>query len=176
VKYLQHRGHFAPIATTNRILREGYYWTTIFKDSYVMIRKCVSCQRFSEKVKRSTMSLHSITIEYFFSQWGLDLSRPINPKFNKGHFYILTATDYFTKWKEVVDLNKFYYEELINSLKENILSRFGIPDKFIKDNGSIYIYIFFVIFSMTCGTNLWLRNRDSEASKPSKSPEDCTKR
>jgi hypothetical protein len=31
------------------------------------------------------------------------------------------------------------FEELIKFLKDNILSRFGIPDKFVTDNGSIFI-------------------------------------
>jgi len=50
-------GNFAPTVTTNRILRADYYWPTIFKDSYVMIIKCVSCQRFSGEMKRSTILL-----------------------------------------------------------------------------------------------------------------------
>jgi hypothetical protein len=56
-------GHFAPPTTTHRIMRVGYYWPTIFKDSYAMIRKCISCKIFSRKMKIETMSLHSLTIE-----------------------------------------------------------------------------------------------------------------
>jgi hypothetical protein len=104
-----------------------------------MIRKCISCQKFSGKMKRAAMPLHPVTIEEPFTQWGLDVIGPINPKSNKGHSYILTATDYFTKWQEVVALKKVDSEELINFLKENILSRFRVPEKFITDNGSIFI-------------------------------------
>jgi transposase InsO family protein len=53
--------------------------------------------------------------------------------------YILTDTNYFMKWTEAVELKKDDYEELIKFLKDNILSRFGVPDKFITDNGSIFI-------------------------------------
>jgi hypothetical protein len=35
----------------------------------------------------------------------------------KGHMYILTATDYFTKWPEIVELKKYDSEELIKFLK-----------------------------------------------------------
>jgi len=53
--------------------------------------------------------------------------------------YILTSTDYFTKWPEAVTLKKADVEELIRFLKDNILLRFGVPDKFITNNGSIFI-------------------------------------
>jgi transposase InsO family protein len=43
------------------------------------------------------------------------------------------------KWMEVVELKKVDFEDLIKFLKDNILSRFSFPDKFITDNGSIFI-------------------------------------
>jgi hypothetical protein len=88
-------------------MREIYYWPTIFKDSYSMIRKCISCQnKIGGKMKKETMPLQPITIEEHFSKWVLDIIEPINPKSSKGHSYILTATDYFTKWQEVIALKK----------------------------------------------------------------------
>jgi hypothetical protein len=90
-------------------------------------------------MKRSTMPLQPIIVEQPFSQWGLDVVGPINLKSSKGHIYILTTTYYFMKWPEAVELKKVDAEELIKFLKDNILSRFGVPDKFITDNGSIFI-------------------------------------
>jgi hypothetical protein len=46
---------------------------------------------------------------------------------------------HFTKWPEAVALKRVDTEELIKFLKHNILSRFGVPEKFITDNGSIFI-------------------------------------
>jgi hypothetical protein len=95
-----------------------------------------------------TMPLQSITIEEPFLQWGLDVIGPINPKSNKVNAYIITATDYFTKLQEVVSLMNFDLEQSILFLKENILSRFGVPEKFITNNGSIFIRSKFTNF---CG-------------------------
>jgi transposase InsO family protein len=64
---------------------------------------------------------------------------PINPKSSKGHSYIVIATDYFTKWQEATALRNANSDQLIHFLKENILSRFGVQEKFITDNGSIFI-------------------------------------
>jgi hypothetical protein len=45
-------------------------------------------------------------VEQPFSQWGLDVVMPINPKSRKGNIYILTTIDYFMKWPEEVVLKK----------------------------------------------------------------------
>ncbi|KAH9287468.1 hypothetical protein KI387_031585, partial [Taxus chinensis] len=39
-------------------------------------------------------------------QWGLDLIGVINPNSSQGHKWILTETDYFTKWTEAVALKE----------------------------------------------------------------------
>jgi hypothetical protein len=132
-------GHFSPTATAHKIIRAGFYWPSIFRYSYTTIRKCFSCQQFSGKMKKVVMPLQLIVVEQPFSQWGLDVVALINLKSSKEHMYILTTTDYFTKWPEVVALKKVDAEELIGCLKDNILSRFGVADKFITDNGSIFI-------------------------------------
>jgi hypothetical protein len=132
-------GHFSPVVTAHKIIWAGYYWPTMFKYSYDFVRKCIPCQTFSGKMKRVAMPLQSAMVEQPFSQWGLDVIGPINPKSSKGHSYIITATDYFTKWQEAVALRNANSEQLIHFLKENVLSRFGVPEKFITDNGSIFI-------------------------------------
>jgi hypothetical protein len=76
----------------------------MFKYAYSMSRKCLSCKQFYRNIKRETMPLNPISIEEPFAQWGLNFLGPINPKSNKGHSYILTATYYFKKWQEVVAL------------------------------------------------------------------------
>ena len=65
--------------------------------------------------------------------------------------YILTTTDYFMKWLEVVALKKVDAEELIRFLNDRILSRFGVPDKFITHNGSIFIGSKFMEFCRQYG-------------------------
>jgi len=85
------------------------------------------------------MLLQSITIEETLVQWGLYVIGLINCKSSQAHSCILTETKYFTKWQEIVSLKKVDYEEIINLLKFNILSRFGVLEKFITDNGSIFI-------------------------------------
>jgi hypothetical protein len=40
-------GHFSPTGTAHNIIRDGFYWPSIFRDSYATIMKCVSCRGLS---------------------------------------------------------------------------------------------------------------------------------
>jgi hypothetical protein len=42
-------GHFYTKTTTFKITREGYYWPSIFLDSYNFSRSCDKCQKFTGK-------------------------------------------------------------------------------------------------------------------------------
>eukprot|EP00253_Pinus_taeda_P013363 PITA_13363 len=50
------------------------------------------------------------------------------------HRWILTATDYFTKWIEAIPCRQANDSVIIQFLENNILSRFGCPNKIITDN------------------------------------------
>jgi hypothetical protein len=69
----------------------------------------------------------------------LDFIGPINPLSSKGQVFILTTTNYFTKWAEVVSLKHWTDDQVISFLENNIFSRFGIPLEIIIDNGPAFI-------------------------------------
>jgi transposase InsO family protein len=64
---------------------------------------------------------------------------PINPPSSAGKVFILTATDYFTKWVEALPLKHSTYDQVISFLENNIFSRFGLPLEIITDNGPSFI-------------------------------------
>jgi transposase InsO family protein len=69
----------------------------------------------------------------------LDFVGPINPSSSAGQVFILTFTDYFTKWVEVVPLKHSTDEQVISFLENNIFSIFGLPLEIIIDNGPTFI-------------------------------------
>ena len=91
-------GHFLARTTAMKIMRAGYYWPSLFHDYHKHVRKCEKCAFFSGKKKLAALPLHPIQVDDHFSQWGLDFIGPINPPSSSGHKWILTATDYFTRW------------------------------------------------------------------------------
>jgi hypothetical protein len=91
-------GNFAGDTTTHKILRAGYYWPTLFKDTHTYTRNCKTCQVSTGREKRATVPLQPVTVSRHFEQRGLDIIGEITPSSSKQHNYILTATDYFMKW------------------------------------------------------------------------------
>eukprot|EP00253_Pinus_taeda_P030239 PITA_30239 len=60
----------------------------------------------------------------------------IHPISSTQHRWILTATDYFTKWIKAIPTRQATDTVIIKFLEYNILSRFGFPHKIITDNAS----------------------------------------
>eukprot|EP00253_Pinus_taeda_P009949 PITA_09949 len=99
-------GHFGGETTTHKILRAGYYWPTVFRDSHAYTWKCKVCQAVAGRERKPAVPLRPVMIYHPFQQWGLDVIGDITLKSSQQHKYILTATDYFTRWTEVIPLRK----------------------------------------------------------------------
>jgi hypothetical protein len=127
-------GHFSAKTITFKIIMKGYYWPSIFRDSYVFSRSCDKCQKFVGKEHLSSMPLQPFLPDFPFSKWGLDFIGPINPPYSAGQVFILTTIDYFTKWTEFVLLKHLRDEQVIYFLENNNLFRFSLPLEIITDN------------------------------------------
>ena len=102
------------------------------------MRACLECQKFSRKEKLHSLPLKPISIEAPFQQWGLDFIGEIHPPSIGQHKWILTTTDYFTQWIEVVPMRNATDTIIIKFLTENILSRFGCPRKLVTHNAQSF--------------------------------------
>eukprot|EP00253_Pinus_taeda_P032149 PITA_32149 len=86
------------------------------------------------KKKLLPLPLKPISTEKPFQQWGLDFIGEIHPSTSGQHKWILTATDYFTKWIEAIPCRQANDSVIMQFLETNILSRFGCLEKIITDN------------------------------------------
>jgi len=80
------------------------------------------------------MPLNTILVIEIFDCWGIDFMGPFPPSF--GFVYILVAVDYVSKWIEAILSRNNDHKTVIKFLKENILSRFGIPRVMINNGGT----------------------------------------
>ena len=87
---------------------------------------------------RPAFPLQLVTIENPFEQWGLDVVGEINLNSSKLHKYILTATDYFSKWNEAIPLKLINNTEVIQFLQQNIVTRFGVLNYLVFDNAKYF--------------------------------------
>lgn len=82
----------------------------------------------------AALPLRPIIIEEPFHQWGLDFISPLNPPSSASHMYILTGTNYFTKWVESTPTKIANSQVVCEFLMEYIFVRFGVPQKIVLDN------------------------------------------
>jgi hypothetical protein len=91
-------GHLSWKTTTNKILRAGFYWPTLFADVHHKVTSFHKCHIFEDKRKLLPLPMKPISVEAPFQQWGLDFIGEIHPSSSVQHKWILMATDCFTKW------------------------------------------------------------------------------
>jgi ribonuclease HI len=131
-------GHFAAKTTTHKILRAGYYWPTIFSDVHQFVRKCEPCQLFTGKQKLAALPLQPVVVEAPFQQWGLDFIGKFSDNSSNGYSWVLTATDYFTKWVEAIPTKSATEKVVMDFLEDKIITRFGVPSKIVTDNAKAF--------------------------------------
>lgn len=68
--------------------------------------------------------------------WGIDMIGRIEPTASNGHRFILVAIDYFTKWVEAASYANVTKQVVARFIKQNIICRYGVPERIITDNGS----------------------------------------
>eukprot|EP00253_Pinus_taeda_P012670 PITA_12670 len=116
-------GHFGADITAHKIIHARYYWPTLFRDTHEYVRKCRSCQIPSGRQRKPAFPLQPVSIDQPFEQWGLDIIGEITPQSSKQHKYILTASDYFTKWVEAISLKTTNSEGIIEFIDQFIITR-----------------------------------------------------
>ena len=74
-------GHFPAKKTTAKILQSGFYWPTLFKDTYNICKTCEQCQRVGAISRKNMMPLNPILIIEMFDCWGIDFMGPFPSSF-----------------------------------------------------------------------------------------------
>ncbi|RDX90157.1 Retrovirus-related Pol polyprotein from transposon 17.6, partial [Mucuna pruriens] len=123
-------------ALARKILRAGYYWTRMESDCYQHVRKCAKCQIHANHLNVAPSTRHNLNAPWPFSMWGIDVIGPIEPKASNGHWFILVAIDYFTKWVEAASYSSVTRSIVVQFIKKDIICRYGLPAHIITDNGT----------------------------------------
>nr|GEV95256.1 hypothetical protein [Tanacetum cinerariifolium] len=91
-------GHYGANYIAKKVFDSGFYWPTIYKDSFELVKNCDSCQRQRKISQRDEMPQNAIQVCKIFDVWGIDFMGPF-PN-SKGNKYILVVVYYLSKWVE----------------------------------------------------------------------------
>lgn len=126
-------------ALVHQTIQAGYYWPCMFKDAHQYAKICHTCQITAGKQRSSAMPLQPVLETKPFVKWGLDFIGVVNPNSSAGHKFILTATDYCTRWTEALACKNEIAEVVIRFIEEYIVIRFRMPYPLVCDNGQAFI-------------------------------------
>nr|GFB97246.1 reverse transcriptase domain-containing protein [Tanacetum cinerariifolium] len=126
-------GHYGASYTAKKVFDSGFYWSSIYKDNFELVKHCDSCQRQGKVSQRDEMPQNFIQICEIFDVWGIDFIGPFPS--SKGNKYILVAVDYLSKWVEAKALPTNDAQVVVKFIK-SLFSRFGKPKAIISDRGT----------------------------------------
>ncbi|XP_023880936.1 uncharacterized protein LOC111993323 [Quercus suber] len=118
-----------------KIMRQGYYLTTMEADCVAHVQKYHQCQGHGDLKHMPPMPLHTMTLPWPFSTWGIDTIAKIHATTSNGHEFILIAIDYFTKWVEATSYKVLNSKKVAQFIQTNIIYRYVVLHEIIFDNG-----------------------------------------
>jgi transposase InsO family protein len=75
-----------------------------------------------------------------FEKWAIDFVGPINPPGKRTRArYIITATEYLTRWAEARVVKECSATTTIRFIFDDIITRFGCPKTLMSDQGTHFI-------------------------------------
>lgn len=114
-----------------------YYWNNIVNSIDAYVKSCLSCQRVNKRLVKPPASLHPISVNSPWHRIGVDLVGPL-PRTSSGNAYIITCSDYFTKWPEAVAA-KDKSASTVAKFLFLLITRHGSPSIIQSDQGREFV-------------------------------------
>nr|GEV26471.1 reverse transcriptase domain-containing protein [Tanacetum cinerariifolium]GEV26472.1 reverse transcriptase domain-containing protein [Tanacetum cinerariifolium] len=126
-------GHHGLNYTAKKVFDSRFYWLTIYRDAYDLVKSCDACQRQGKISQRDKIPQNSIQVCEIFDVWGIDFMGPFSS--SRGYKYILVAVDYLSKLVEAKALPT-NDARVVCKFSKSFFARFGTPRSIISDRGT----------------------------------------
>ena len=84
----------------------------------------------------------------------MDIIGEIKPNSSLQHKYILTVTDYFTRWVKAIPLRKVNEDVVMDFLQDHMMTKFWVPISLVFDNATYFSSITLTTFAHEKGIKL----------------------
>jgi transposase InsO family protein len=101
-----------------------------------MVKRCEACRFHAKQIHQPAQELQTIPLTWPFVVWGLDILGPF-PRAQGGYRYLYVTIDKFTKWVEVEPVCTIPARSIVKFIC-GLVCRFGVPNRIITDNGSLF--------------------------------------
>ncbi|CAG2200977.1 unnamed protein product [Mytilus edulis] len=129
-------GHLGKNKTKEK-LAQRYYWYEMKEDIQIWISQCDICGANKPPKKLLRAPLGKMPVGGPLDRLATDLLGPL-PLTPRNNRYILTVTDYFTKWVEVFPVPDQTATTCANIILNDVICRFGFPLAIHSDQGRNY--------------------------------------
>ena len=116
-----------------KMVRVGYYWSSMEEDAKAYVKACDKCQRYSNIPRQPSEYLTPMVALWPFAQWGLDILGPL-PMGTKQMKFLIVGIDYFTKWVEAELAARVTEQNIRNFVWKYIICHFEVLRVLISDN------------------------------------------
>ena len=121
-----------------KVLRAGYYWPTMVRDSIDFVKKCWKCQQHANFHDGLAEELSTIMSPWPFIKWRIDLLVPFPLAWGQVK-YLIIAINFFTKWLEAELLSSIMAVQAQKFIWRNIFTHFVILESLIINNRTQFI-------------------------------------
>jgi transposase InsO family protein len=125
-------GHLG-YSKTNSILSSRFWWKNMDSSLKRWIGGCLCCQRRKKPRPRAGLT-QDIAVGAPFDVIGIDFCGPFRET-TAGNRYILTITDFFSRWPILIPVPNQSASVLVDALLRHVVTVHGIPKTIVSDLG-----------------------------------------
>lgn len=142
-----HQGHIG-MTKMKASLRSVVYWPGLSKDVEEFCRTCDACVRFSAP---DSSPMHPVA-DKEHKPWSAIAVDITGPSASTQGRTLFTVIDLYSRYPFAFEIRKATTERVISVLRQ-LFALFGMPDRLISDNGTIFRSFEFEIFLKRCSVN-----------------------
>jgi len=115
-------------------VKSRFYWPGWTQDVEIYCQECTICSSRRNPAVKQRAPLVPIRTGAPLEKITMDILGPL-PKSNRGNYYILVISDYFSKWTEAYAIRNHKAKTIARKLVEEFICRFGAPYTIHTDQG-----------------------------------------